>query len=67
MLINSASVQYVDNKGKTVMHQAAEQVSIFINTIKDIYLLCYNKGSAKAVSLIKAVKPVSVNDLDENG
>lgn len=25
------------------------------------------QGSAKAVSLIKAVRPTSVNDLDENG
>lgn len=27
MLINAASAQYADGKGKTVMHQAAEQVS----------------------------------------
>lgn len=27
MLINSESADYSDNKGKTVMHQAAEQVS----------------------------------------
>lgn len=26
VLINSTSVQYVDKKGKSVMHQAAEQV-----------------------------------------
>jgi len=49
VLINSESSQYVDNKGKTVMHQAAEQ------------------GCAKAVSLIKAVRPTSVDDIDNNG
>ena len=52
------------------MHQAAEQVKL-VYFIQILIFNCFvqmnSKGSAKTVSLIKAVKPTSVNDMDMNG
>ena len=33
VLIDSESAQYYDNKGKTVMHQAAEQVNVYTRVV----------------------------------
>lgn len=57
----------MDKKGKTLMHQAAEQVLHILCRIRSSLEIFHFQGSAKAVSLIKAVKPTSVDDQDENG
>ena len=79
VLINAESSQYVDSKGKTEMHQAAEQVSYLSPPVPSDLLPLFSslpvyvllsvslQGCAKAVSLIKAVRPTSVDDIDING
>ena len=48
------------------MHQAAEKV-LYKHLDRMSNECCMSQGCAKAVSLIQAVRPTSVNDIDNNG
>ena len=65
-----ASTKYQDNRGRTVMHVAAEQVCVCVCVCTCVcvyFTTVMIQGCAKQVNIIRSVRPTSVQDFDKQG
>lgn len=60
-------VNFIPMKKRAIDKMAGPKCSLFGGSAVAANFVPSLQGSAKAVSLIKAVRPTSVDDLDENG